>query len=100
MKEQKNKDILQAFFAIADNDVRLSATHLGVYFVLYKLWLVQGCKDFVQITRKRVMKQAKIRSTATYHRIVKELVEFGYIDYLPSYHPAFGTTIYLLDCSK
>lgn len=95
MKEQKNKDILKAFFANADNDARLSATHLGVYFVLYKLWLAEGCKDFVQITRKRVMKHAKIRSTATYHRIVKELVEFGYIEYKPTFHPLHGTTIKL-----
>ncbi len=94
MKEQKNKDILQAFFDVADNDTRLSATHLGVYFVLYKLWLVQGCKDCISITRKRVMKQAKISSTATYHKIIKELVDFGYIKYLPSYHPAFGSLIF------
>jgi hypothetical protein len=95
MKEQKDKDILKAFFAIADNDVRLSATHLGVYFVLYKLWVVQGCKDFVRITRKRVMQQAKIRSTATYTRLMHDLDQFGYIRYMPSYHPLYGTTVSL-----
>lgn len=92
MKEQKNKDILKAFFAIADNDVRLSATHLGVYFVLYKLWLVQGCKDYIKITRNRVMKQAKI-SIATYHKCISELEQWGYISYKPSYNPATGSKI-------
>lgn len=92
--EQKNKDILQAFFASADNDVRLSATHLGVYFVLYKLWLAQGCKDFVQITRKLVMKKAKI-SVATYHKCISELQQWGYIKYYPSYNPVIGSTIIL-----
>jgi hypothetical protein len=34
------------------------------------------------------MQAARIRSTATYYKAIKELQAFGYIKYYPSYHPA------------
>lgn len=39
----------------------------------------------------------KIRGIATYHKIIRELHAFGYIDYLPSYHPVNGSLIRLND---
>ncbi len=41
------------------------------------------------------MQIAKIRGYATYHKCIKDLHTYGYIEYLPSYHPALGSLVYL-----
>lgn len=42
------------------------------------------------------MQASRIRSIATYHKIIKELQAFGYITYAPSYHPKEGSAISLV----
>lgn len=39
------------------------------------------------------MEIAMVRSIATYHKSIKELAYFGYIEYSPSYNPALGSTV-------
>ncbi len=41
------------------------------------------------------MRLSHIHSIATYHKVIKELHAFGYINYKPSYHPKKGSTISL-----
>ena len=41
------------------------------------------------------MKLAHIGSIATYHKCIKQLKEFGYLEYFPSYDPSLGSQIYL-----
>jgi len=43
------------------------------------------------------MKVCKISSNATYHKCIKELNEFGYLRYSPSYNPYKGSLVYLFD---
>lgn len=43
------------------------------------------------------MKHSAIRSFATYHKCIKELVLHGYIDYQPSFHPQLASQITLLN---
>jgi hypothetical protein len=50
----------------------------------------------VAITRREVMELAKITRTI-YHRCIKELHQFGYIRYVPSYHPVLGSLVYFSD---
>ena len=42
------------------------------------------------------MECAKIKSKTTYHNYLKDLNEWGYLQYYPSYHPARGSRIRLL----
>ena len=42
------------------------------------------------------MEVAKISGLATYHKCMKDLVEFGYIQYDPSYNPAVNSQVRLL----
>lgn len=42
-----------------------------------------------------IYKIAKIGGYATYHKCIKDLQAYGYIQYLPSYHPALGSLVYL-----
>lgn len=40
---------------------------------------------------------SRIKSIATYHKCLKELMDFGYISYEPSYHPVNASSIWLLN---
>ncbi|WP_299106887.1 hypothetical protein [uncultured Winogradskyella sp.] len=39
------------------------------------------------------MEKAKFKSKTTYHNFLKDLNEWGYLRYFPSYHPARGSKI-------
>ena len=43
------------------------------------------------------MKAAHIQSIVTYHKVIGELQAFGYLHYLPSYHPLKGSAVSLID---
>ncbi len=95
MQEQVNSDMLQAFFRAVREDARLSIPHLSLYFVLYYQFVKNGSQNPISVNRRVIMDFCKIRSTATYHKTVKDLHNFGYINYCPSYHPAIGSHIFL-----
>lgn len=42
-----------------------------------------------------MMQISKIGGYATYHKCIQDLQKYGYIQYYPSYHPAFGSLVYL-----
>ncbi len=41
------------------------------------------------------MEVAKISGLATYHKCIKDLHDYGYIQYEPSYNPAVSSQVYL-----
>lgn len=43
------------------------------------------------------MSMSHINATPTYHKYFKELQNYGYIKYTPSYHPGYRSTIEILD---
>ena len=83
------------FLESASNDPRIGASHISLYMTLYRYWIYNHCVDPVYIIRGEVMKNAKISGIATYHKCIKELNEYGYIRYLPSYRPKSNTKVYL-----
>jgi len=85
---------LSAFLRVAQSDARLSCAHISLYFVLYEQWLLNERQSPFSISRKKIMGPAKI-SIATYHKCIGDLNRYGYITYLPSYHPAIGSTVCL-----
>ncbi len=97
MQDQANDiyDVLSAFLQNAQDDARVTSTHISVYCALFEQWLEHECARPFAITRRRVMGLSKI-SIATYHKCISELQAFGYILYSPSYHPANGSSIDLL----
>ena len=88
-------ETILGFLRIAQNDARLTPTHISLYCVLFSHWLQNEKHNPFLITRKIVMKYSKIKSIATYHKCISDLNKFGYVIYLPSYHPAIGSTVYL-----
>jgi len=78
-------------------DKRVLATHVSLITALFIFWQREGFVSPFAITRKTVMAYAKIASIATYHKCIRELDEYGYIRYQPSFHPAKGSLIYWPD---
>ena len=75
-------------------DKRMLATHISLFTALFVCWQHSGFTSPIAITRKKLMAYSRIASTATYHKCIRELDEFGYIRYQPSYHPKLGSLVY------
>lgn len=88
---------LSHFLNSIPDDPRLGPYHISLYMSLYHHWLLNGCMDQFHIQRESIMQMAKISGIATYHKCIKELDEYGYIKYRPSYNPA-GTTKVVMNC--
>jgi hypothetical protein len=79
---------------LMSKDDRLNATHLSLFTGLFVHWQRNGFISPFAVTRKAMMAFSKIASIATYHKCIKELDAYGYINYQPSYHPKQGSQIY------
>ncbi len=88
---------LKALFRKFNNDNRLTLYHVSAYHALLQLWITSNEKDSFYISRKKVMAISRIRSIATYHKCIKELVKFGYIKYQPSYNPYLGSKVWVVE---
>ncbi|WP_316847255.1 hypothetical protein [Pedobacter psychrodurus] len=89
----KNKILASLFRAICD-DQRITTIHFGLFTAIALCWERNGFQYPFNISRRELMAICKICSTRTYHKCIKQLHEFEYINYFPSYHPVFGSTIY------
>jgi hypothetical protein len=79
------------------SDNRLQPSHLCLYISMFSLWERSRFIIPFRISRKQLMKLSKVKSTATYHKCIRELVSFGYIDYEPSYDHFKGSQIVIND---
>ena len=78
-------------------DKRLLATHVSMYTALFVCWQRQGFAQPFAVSRRELMVFSKIASIATYHKCIKDLDEFGYIRYQPSFNPKKGSLVYWPD---
>ena len=84
------------FFRRTTLDERLNPFHISLYMAICYLWETSGAQNPVSVSRLRLMHASKINARGTYHKCIRELQDFGYINYKPSYHPHEGSNIYLL----
>jgi hypothetical protein len=75
-------------------DDLLLPTHLSLFTGLFVCWQRNGFLSPFSVTRKTLMAFSKVASIATYHKCIRELDEYGYIRYEPSYHPKLGSQVY------
>ena len=87
---------LTSFFSAIKEDPCIGATHISLYMALFQFYNLNEFQNPVKITRADVMKTAKINGLATYHKCMKDLVEFGYIQYEPSFNPATRSLVFIL----
>ncbi|WP_281980350.1 hypothetical protein [Tenacibaculum mesophilum] len=77
------------------NDNRLNPTHISLYMALFQVWNSTRFPEEFFVIRDEVMQQSKIGSKSTYHRCLKDLDKYGYIEYQPSHNPYRGSKIKL-----
>lgn len=84
---------LNAVFQQFSVDSRLNATHISLYMSLFQFWNIHRFPAEFYISREEVMSLAKIGGTATYHKCMKNLNDWKYLCYMPSYNPFKGSKI-------
>jgi len=87
---------LTSFFAAIREDNRIGISHISLYMALFQFYNLNQFRNPVEISRASVMEVAKMSGLATYHKCIRDLVEFGYIEYQPSYNPSISSLVYLL----
>lgn len=76
------------------DDKRLLATHVSLFTALFIQWQRNAFTSPFPITWKELMGYSKIASVATYHKCIRELDEYGYIRYQPSFDSIKGSRVY------
>lgn len=89
-------NIFRDYLLFFTKDERITVWHMAVMFGIVHLATTVNREAPIYISRKKIMALTHINSIVTYHKCIKELQLFGYIHYVPSYHPAYGSKIYLL----
>lgn len=85
---------LSDFFIAIAKDGRISITHIGIYAALLQYRTENGFPNPIQAFSHQIMSIAKISAPITYHKCVRELSEYGYINYLPSFKRNQASKIY------
>lgn len=86
---------LHYFFKAISCDQRISPIHIGIYAAVLHYWQEHECVNPIQAFSYEIMGIAKISAHATYHKSIKDLNEFGYLRYEPSFKRTQGSKIYL-----
>ncbi len=84
---------LNAVFHEFYSDTRLHNGHISLYMALFFYWNLHHFPDAFYANRIEIMKLAKIGSRSTYHRLIKQLSEWEYINYLPTQNPTHKTMV-------
>ena len=87
---------LSDFFTAIDKDPRISITHIGLYAALLQYWSEHHFENPVHIFSYDIMRIAKISASTTFHKAIRELSEYGYIKYEPSFKRNKGSKVYFI----
>ena len=86
---------LTGFYDKIQQDERLNPTHISLYLALFQFWNINHFQNPISISRNEMMRLSKISALGTYHKCIKELQNFGYIEYIPSFNPYKGSLVNL-----
>ena len=76
----------------ADDD-KISSSHRSLYLAFFELWNQKRFSKTIILNSKKVMALAKIRSRTTYHKLLRDLTNWGYLKYHPSTSPKMGSLV-------
>lgn len=93
-------DQFSNFFGAIANDPRINTTHISLFMALLQYWKEHHCEHPVYVFSHTIMRMAKILSSATYHRSIRELNDYGYIKYEPSFKRNKGSKVYIDSLNK
>ena len=76
-----------------NDDIRIKQGHITLYLAFFHKWNRSYFEKIITVNRELIMERARIRSKTTYHRYLKDLNDWDYLKYIPSYHPRIGSKI-------
>ena len=91
---------LHLFLSTIEEDARITSAHISVYMALWKKWVETDYKEPLSFFRSDLIGICKISSLNTYHKIIRQLHEYGYIKYMPSYNHFLGSLVYFTNIKK
>lgn len=86
---------LNSIFVAFYDDSRLHTGHISLYLALFFYWNLHRFPETFYVNRTELMQLGKIGSKSTYHRLLKELHDWDYIQYHPSHNPKQHSTVAL-----
>lgn len=92
----ETSELLSTFMqAIAEN-TKVSAHHISVYIALVDYKNRTGQQGAFTVFSREILPFAKLSRASTYHQIMGDLAQFGYIRYTPSHSWVLGSLVELL----
>ncbi len=92
---------LSGYFERVAAEGRFYPTHISLIMALFYYSNIDEPEMPFQASRPKLMRFSRIKSIATYHKNIKDLVDFGYIIYNPSWHPHMGSQVrFILDTAE
>lgn len=88
---------LDCFFEKAAKDNRLLPSHISLFTAMVHCSKNIDKKTFFKISRKRLMLFSRIKSIATYHKCMADLVAYDYVIYHPSFDPYRASRVMIKD---
>jgi hypothetical protein len=88
------QELVSDFIENIKDDPRINTAHISLYVSLVNQWYENGRESPLSIFSKEIMPICKISGAATYHRSIRQLHEYGYIKYVPSYNHLLGSLVY------
>jgi hypothetical protein len=85
--------ILYRFMNLVKEDPRIGPSHISLYLAIVNCCNEQELQLPVSVFSRDLMKGAKISACGTYHKCMKDLKDYGYIQYIPSYNPVLGSLV-------
>lgn len=90
------KQLTAAMVRFTDDD-RLNPAHISLYLALFQMWNMNRFANPISISRNEAMKISKIGSRVTYHKCIKDLHNWSYLEYCPSHNPLKGSKVYMFN---
>jgi hypothetical protein len=79
-----NLRLLHRFIEKSMHDPRLSPCHITVYLGIFSQWAANKFPSALAIVKDDIMTISKVTGRNSYYKVIRELHDFGYIEYLPS----------------
>ena len=76
--------LINSFLQASSSDCKVGPAHIALYLAIIKCGIDQECGTTVVLNIAALMQTAKIYSERTYHKVMRELSEYGYLKYMPS----------------
>ena len=86
---------LAIFFEGIRKDHRISITHIGLFAVLLEYWQQHEFCNPIEAYSYEIMPLAKISASTTYHKCLRDLHNYGYLRYEPSFKRNRRSRIFL-----